>query len=572
MTISIKEKVERSFDVIEAHEKDSIWISRLTREQAVHEAERLEKRHRHGDALPLFGWLIAVKDNIDVAGFPTTCAHPKRDDVRSVDAVVVAALRSAGALIVGKTNMDQFATGLVGARSPFGICHSIRDKALASGGSSSGSALAVAYGMVDGALGTDTAGSGRVPAAFNGIVGIKPTLGVLSMEGVVPACPSYDTVSVFARTVHEAELLFGQLFQYCQSLGTCRVWDCLAPFASASSSAPPKFAIPMEHNLEDMSQDARHQFAYTVSQLQSRSCTIRPVDIRPLLDCARLLYDGAVVAERTASFGQFAIEHPDDMDASVSVITKAGYAKTAVEFALDHSTMTQAIAEAREIFQEYDALLLPTVPGHPKISEILADPIGVNSWLGTFTNFVNLMDLSAVEIPGAGGEGVTLISQPFHDKLLIQLAKWVENETSDNEWLPPHIDLAVFGAHMTGLALNHELEAFGAVKMCDIETSADYRMYRLPTQPPKPGVVRVGRHQGHALQGEMWAIPEARLGDFLQGVPQPMTVGMVTVSDGSAVLGFLCEPAAVREGEELDATSWREVCDDERSDERGIQS
>ncbi|AVM64183.1 allophanate hydrolase [Dietzia sp. oral taxon 368] len=516
---------------------------------------------------PLAGMTLAVKNNVDVAGTPTTAACPGFAYVPEQDAVAVARLRAAGAVVVGVTNLDQFATGLVGTRSPYGAVRAAHRPDHVSGGSSSGSAVAVALGICDLAIGTDTAGSGRIPAALNGIVGIKPSLGVVSTDGIVPACASYDCVTIFARDVRTASRATGVM---AGGDGT-RSWPADAQLAAAPGAT---LAVPRE--LTAMAPGWAEAFAATVDAARDRGFRVVEIDLEPFLAAARLLYDGALVAERYEAVGAF-LDGADsgaggaDADAGIDPTVRGIIAPArdvrAVDLLRDRRTVEalrrRALAELDRLGAS--ALLVPTAPFHPTITEVQADPVALNSRMGTYTNFCNLFDLCAVAVPagevdeadrGTATFGVTVVGRPFHDGVVADIAAALaaefaeENEAATEPLEPwplragaPTVDLVVFGAHRRGGPLEHQLTGRGAAWRGVVRSSADYRMYRLDTDPPKPGVLR--HTEGAELLGERWTMPPAALGEFLDELPRPMQLGRVTLADGSEAVGFACEPTAV---------------------------
>lgn len=554
-------RVEAAYERIAAVDRPEIWITLRTREDSLAIAREVQTRldHDGADSLPLAGMVVAVKDNIDVAGLPTTCAAPATSYVPELSATAVARLEEAGAIAIGKTNLDQFATGLVGTRSPYGAVRNAFDPDLISGGSSSGSAVATALGIVDAALGTDTAGSGRVPAAFNRLVGIKPTLGLVPARGMVPAAPSYDTITVFARTLTTARTIVDTITGVDPLDATSRAWDPTAPVAASPS---PRLAVAQAHNLSPLSPAWQDSYDRTLDSLRQAGVELIETDITPLLDAAKLLYEGAIVAERTYAVGRHLDTDPERADPSVTAIIRGGGDKTAVNLVADQQSLRRAALTAQTVLADVDALLLPTAPGHPRIDEVQADPIAVNSWVGTYTNFVNLLDLAAIAVPGTEADGapfgVTLIGPAFSDAALADLAgrMLLDEPSVDAAWNPPTIDIAVFGAHMTGQPLNGQLTDLGAVCRGTITTAPTYRLHALPTTPPKPGLVRVGSG-GAAITGERWSIPAAHVGNFLTGLAAPMTVGVVELDTGDTALGFLCEPLATMDAPDItSAGSW----------------
>lgn len=525
----------------------------------------VEEDHRESLAAagPLAGVVLAVKDNVDVAGLSTTAACPGYARMAERDAAAVVALRAAGAVVIGKTNLDQFATGLVGTRSPYGAVRDSRRPDRISGGSSSGSAVAVALGFADIAIGTDTAGSGRIPAGLQGIVGIKPTLGVVSTDGVVPACASYDAVTIFAGTLELADRAMAAM---ADARGP-------RPFGSdAALAAPeqPTIAIPAE--LPELDPDWRAAFDAAVAHAEAAGLRIKPIDLSAFLAAARLLYDDALVAERYDAVGHHVdgLGSGSGLDPVVSTIIRSAGDVTAVELLRARRRLSELRAEAMAELGDADALLVPTAPFHPRLADVAADPVRVNSRMGTYTNFCNLFDLSAVAIPAGEIDesdgtraqfGITLLGRAHDDAALVDLARRFagQGEPSPAAWPEiagaPTVELAVFGAHMRGGPLTHELSDRGARWVGEVATTANYRLVALDTTPPKPGLVR-DPASGRVIEGESWRLSPQALGEFLAALPSPMMLGRVELSDGRWVVGFGCAADAAERGERLDRTRW----------------
>ncbi|GAA3579478.1 allophanate hydrolase [Nonomuraea rosea] len=546
-------RVRRAYARIEECDRPEVWITLRDREEVLADAARVDARAAAGADLPLAGLLVAVKDNIDVAGLPTTAACPAYAYTPGVSAPAVARLVAAGAIVLGKTNLDQFATGLVGTRSPYGVVRAVHDPELVSGGSSSGSAVAVALGIADLALGTDTAGSGRVPAAFQGIAGVKPTLGLVPTGGVVPAARPFDCVTVFAATVSLAQFAAHVLADPPE-----RPWPPDAPLAAPPV---PRIALP-DRPLPELSPSWARAFQAAADRLAKAGAELVPIDVTPFLEAATLLYDGAFAAERYAAFGAFIDARPEEIDPSVRAIVTGARDIPAHRLAHDRDRLAGLRALAMERLTGLDALLLPTAPFQPGIAEVAADPIGVNSRLGVYTNFVNLLDLCAVAVPAGeadgGPFGVTLIGRPFADQVVADLARLLDPGPPVAPAAPAlplvvfgaHLSgqpLVVFGAHLSGQPLNHQLTAAGARLARGVRTAPEYRMYALGD---RPGLVRDSAG-GFSLEGELWLLPPAALGPFLHGLTAPMALGKVLLDDGSAVTGFVCETYAVADAPEI---------------------
>jgi allophanate hydrolase len=540
--VNTVERVEAAYARIAATDRPEAWIALRDRSAVRADAARIDTAIAAGADLPLAGKLFAAKDNVDVAGLATTAACPSFAYEPSRDATAVARLRAAGAICLGKTNLDQFATGLVGTRSPYGAVRSALDPALISGGSSSGSALAVALGIADFALGTDTAGSGRVPAALNGIVGIKASLGLVPVDGVVPACPSYDCLTVFAPDLDLATRALRIMSGPSEHDPASRAW----PHDTLLAAPPaPRVAIPIGANLTALDPAFHPLWEAALASFADAGVTLVPIDAQPLLDAALLLYEGALLAERAAAFGAHIDAWPADADPTVAEIVRGASKFTGADLVADQQRLRTARHEADRLLAGFDALLLPTAPLHPSLAAVAADPIGVNAAMGTYTNFVNLLDMAAVAVPagraGTKGFGVSVIVPAFHDQIAIDLAARAQGVTPPL-YAPAETALVVFGAHLRGFPLNHQLTDLGARFAADVATAPAYRMYELDTEPPKPLVVR--SEGGASLPGERWLLSPAALGRFLEALPAPMTLGKVELADGTWATGFVAgEPA-----------------------------
>lgn len=518
-------------------------------------------------SLPLWGVPFAVKDNIDVAGLPTTAACPAFAYEPAQDATVIARLRAAGAIVIGKTNLDQFATGLNGTRSPYGAPRSVFNPEYVSGGSSSGSAVAVASGLCVFALGTDTAGSGRVPAAFNNLVGIKPTPGLVPNTGVVPACRSVDVVTIFAGDVAEGAAIRRVMEGY----------DAADPFSRSAIPAalPAKLRIGILAGAErEFYGNAEVEALYdaAIARATALGANTVPFDYAPFREAASLLYDGPWVAERLAAVEEFLATHPEDFDPTVRKIIASAQGKTAVE-AFNGLYKLNALRQVMApVWEAVDVLLLPTSPTTCTVAAMLAEPFTRNSEFGRYTNFANLMGLAAIAVPAGFGPsglpaGVTLVGPGFSDDALVPFAAAMHaaavsgmgidrtaaiaaapKVTVPAGWLP----IVVVGAHLTGMPLNHELTGPGGVLVQMTRTAGDYRLYALPgTVPPKPGMVQDPGFAGEGLAVEVWALPAAAFGAFVARIPAPLGVGKVALQDGSRVTGFLVESHALQGAEEI---------------------
>ncbi|MDD2897860.1 MAG: allophanate hydrolase [Desulfuromonadaceae bacterium] len=529
---------------IEAEGDNGIWIHLLPRDELYAYAERLNGHSP--DTLPLYGIPFAVKDNIDLAGAPTTAACPQYSYVPHQSAFVVKRLLDAGAIPIGKSNLDQFATGLVGVRTPFGTARNPYSCDHIPGGSSSGSAVAVASGLVSFALGTDTAGSGRVPAAFCNLFGIKPTRGLLSTSGVVPACRSLDCVSIFALDADDGARVLQVAQGYDDSDPFSRRGQ--APLQQRSHSFT--FGIPAAAELEFFgNQQYASLFTQAVARLERLGGIKREIDFRPFREAARLLYEGPWVAERYAALREFIETKPEAFYPVTRDIIFKGIDATAVD-AFSASYRLQALRrEAEAVWTEIDLLLTPTAGTIYRINEIEAEPIRLNSNLGYYTNFMNLLDLSALAVPaGFTPEGlpfgITLAAPAFSDDYLLLIGKRFSGDDQER------LQVAVCGAHMRGLPLNRQLLELGGHFIREASTAPRYRLFALESVPPKPGML-CSRSGGSAISLEIWELPAAGLGQFLAAIPAPFGLGKVELEDGSQVTCFLVEAAAVEEAREI---------------------
>ena len=519
-------------------------------------------------APPGEGPLAAVKDNIDVAGMPTTAGCPSFAYTPAADAEAVRRLRSWGARIIGKTSLDQFATGLVGTRCAVPAINAF-DATRIPGGSSSGSGVAVATGEVAVALGTDTAGSGRVPAALNNIVGFKPTCGWVSTTGVVPACRSLDCVSVFSRSVQEGWAALTAIAGYDASDPFSRVAP--TPFLPTGAL---RIGVPTAEHLTGLDPAWHQAWRQTLEVLTGLGHVPVEIDFAPFAEAAASLYGGPWVAERTAAVGEFLAREPVDADPVVAGIVRGGLRHDAVAAYRAGYRLRALQRAAAQQWQRMDVLLLPTVGEHPTLAAVAADPVGVNVRLGRFTNFANLLDTCAVAVPAAliGGlpQGVTLFAPAWHDLLVARLAAALQDTlglpvgASGQRLTGPQliagddggIAVAVFGAHLSGQPLNHHLLSLGAQLVGSICTAPAYRMVALPTTPPKPGLVRVA-DGGGVVTGEAWRLSPAAFGQFVAAIPAPLCIGRIALADGHELSGFLAEASACIGAQDITAFgSW----------------
>ena len=531
---------------------------------AVPQGELLERAARLTPG-PLFGVPFVLKDNIDAAGLPTSAACPDYARLAAEDAPAVARLLAAGALLRGKVNLDQFATGLNGTRSPHGTPRNAILADLIPGGSSSGSATAVASGIAAFSLGTDTAGSGRVPAAAQNIVGLKPSLGLIPTRGAVPACRSLDCISIFARSVADASFV----------LAIAAGPDAADPYSRAApigwramEAAPPawRLAVPDAAQLVFDTPDDASLFNGAVARAEAIGATVTRVDIAPFLAVAQRLYDGAWVAERTSALREWLLERPASLHPVTRGILEGGLGRLTVDAFDDFHAAAEARLLARDLFSRCDALLLPTCPGVPTLAMLAADPIAANSRLGTYTNFVNLCDLSALAIPGgfrADGvpAGVTLVGPAFSEGRLAGMGAAMQHAAGLGP-LPPRpaelgadeLGLFCIGAHMSGLPLNGQVRGFGGRFLRAARTAPSYRLFDLGN---RPGMVRAAGG-GASILGEIWALPAAQIGPFLAVIPPPLGFGRVTLEDGSTMLGFQAESEGVATAPEItERGGWR---------------
>jgi allophanate hydrolase len=531
-----------------------------------------------GDAQgPLAGLRFAVKDNIDVAGWPTTAACPSFAYTPASHAKAVQMLIDAGASLVGKTNLDQFACGLSGTRSPHGAVPNAINALYVSGGSSSGSAYAVATGQVDFALGTDTAGSGRVPAGLNNIVGLKPSRGLISARGVVPAAQSVDCVSIFATTVARAA----------QVLAAAMEHDPADPYSRNLSLASEPFGQRFRFGVPDTLRFfgdavASDAFAQAVAQLEAMGGEAVPIDYTPLAECADMLYGSALVAARYAAVRDFVDTNEDALIEPVRSILASGRAHSAADLVTAQTRLSALAQQAKVMWHGVDLLVVPTAPTHYTIEAMQSDPVALNRNLGEYTNFVNLLDYAALSVPSslrADGLpfGITLIGRCGSDWQLAELGQRFHHATNlpqgatgvplpPMQTIPglkpepvPSVRVAVVGAHLSGMPLNSQLTERGATLVARTHTAALYRLYALPnTTPPKPGLLRVAPGEGEAIEVEVWDMPMAHYGSFVALVPSPLSIGTLQLADGSSVQGFLCEPLALQGANDITPLGgWR---------------
>lgn len=556
--------IEAIYGRIQSGPLKPIWTSLVPRRLALARARELDD-DPIGPALPLYGVPYAIKDNIDLEGVETTAGCPAFGFQPARSATVVQALTDAGAIAVGKTNLDQFATGLVGTRSPYGACSSIYDERYISGGSSSGSAVAVASGLVSFALGTDTAGSGRVPAAFNNLVGLKPTRGVLSTRGVFPACRTLDCVTILARSCDDAHTVWL----------AARGFDGEDPYSrapQAGAAAAPWLAGKFRFGVPSMAQcqffgdeAAADLYEQALENLRSLGGEAVEIDFPVFREAANLLYSGPWVAERLAAIGEFFDVHAGEINPVVREVISSARRYSAVDTYRAEYRLRELRRETEAQWAAMDVLALPTTGTIYTHEQVAADPIATNTNLGYYTNFVNLLDLAAVAVPAGFRPnglpfGISLIGPAFSEEALLALADRFHRSHADVPgtaldigcYPPDCVPLAVVGAHLSGQPLNHQLIDIGARLVRACRTAADYQLYALEKAvPPKPALVRNPEFSGSGIEVEVWAVPVDRFGGFVAAVPAPLTIGNVMLDNGESVKGFLGEPYAVAGASEI---------------------
>ena len=564
---------------ISSEAKDSAWISVATDTQISKQLKNLEllSKEKSIAQLPLYGIPFAIKDNIDAYEWETTAACPDFAFKPEKNATVVQKLIDAGAILLGKTNLDQFATGLVGTRSPYGAVPNTFDPKYVSGGSSSGSASVVARGLVCFSLGTDTAGSGRIPAAFNNIVGTKPTPGLVSTEGVFPACKTLDCVSIMTLTAADANIVLDVMKCNAQDRAIEAQFHPI-PKTISSFARPIRIGIPSSCQFLD---DGRYQksFNNAIENAKGLDVEFVQVDVDPFVKAGKLLYDGPWVAERFAVTEDFLNSHPDSFDPSVKKIVQSGALYTAAQGFKAIYQLKELELEAKKAWAKCDVILVPSAPNHPTLEDLKNHPILKNSELGMYTNFVNLMRLCAVAVPAGFTEagmpfGITLIAQEGSDNALLELAaQWqllfgltlgksnikaspaelsITNSNKDS------MEIAVVGAHLKGMPLHSQLTERNARFIKSCKSAKSYRLFALPnTTPPKPGLVKTASN-GSAIDLEVYRMPTTEVGSFLGLIPAPLGLGNIELDDGSWVKGFICEPYAIEGAKDIsDLGGWR---------------
>lgn len=561
-------------ETLNASERSEIWISRVSQTNLIKQLEKLDKALLvHGEQvlnqMPLFGLPFAVKDNIDVSDMQTTVACPDFAYSPHDSAYVIKKLEKAGAVLIGKTNLDQFATGLVGTRSPYGAVRNAYFPEYVSGGSSSGSAVAVALQLVSFSLGTDTAGSGRVPAGFNGIVGLKPTRGLVSTRGVFPACRTLDCVSVFAQNVQDAWRVLHIISGYDKE-------DEYSRHILQADICQNGYQIAVPENPEFFGDEcAQIAFSDAIKKIKKLpNVKIKTIPFRPFAEAAKLLYQGPWVAERKAAIGSFFEKHSQSMNSVVRNIISQADQFNAVDTFKAKYRLEELKRESEYLMTDIDFLVVPTAPTIPTIKAIKSEPVNINSKLGYYTNFVNFFDLAALSIPAnvrSDGlpAGITLIGNSGSDYLLSVAGEKLQAEfdcadktrkqfhgdysvtANPLPYEEPTVQIAVVGAHLDGQPLNWQLVKRGARKLLSTSTSKNYRLYELTgLNPPKPGLTRVAEG-GYAIKVEVWEMPQRNFGGFVEEIPAPLGIGSVQLSDGCYVKGFICEQWGLNEAKDI---------------------
>jgi allophanate hydrolase len=554
---------------MDSYPDKAVFISRLPDEEILRRAAALDIAEMASK--PLFGIPFVAKDNIDVAGVPTTAGCPEFAYTPEKDSNVVAKLRAAGAIVLGKTNLDQFATGLNGTRSPYGAPRSVFNADYISGGSSSGSAVAVAAGLAAFSLGTDTAGSGRVPAMFNNLIGLKPTIGRIGTTGVVPACKSLDCVSIFANSAADA----AAVLRVAEGLDAA---DCYARGPKDVLLPPVPSVGVLADKDREFAGDAGSAALYdmAIAKVQALGWQIREIDYAPFLEIAQALYGGAFVAERLAAVRDFFAAHPEAFDPAVRSIIEGAKKFSAADAFADIYRIQALRRAAQAELDKCDVMLLPTAPTIYTVAAMEADPIALNAMLGTYTNFVNLLDLAAVALPAgfaASGLpfGVTVIGPAFSEFALAAYADALHRALGAGAGksraipkgvlAPPEGDevtIIVAGAHLSGMVLNQELTKLDARLVTQTVTAPDYRLFALATTPPKPGLARAPGFAGAGIVVEVWALTAENFGRFVAALPSPMGIGKVMLADGSVHAGFLCEAYALEGAKDItEFGGWR---------------
>lgn len=551
---------------IDEYQDYNIWIHVLNDDELASYISVL--KNKEPDDLPLYGIPFAIKDNIDLADIPTTAACAEYSYIPEKSSFTVQLLIDAGAIPIGKTNLDQFATGLVGTRSPYGAVKNAFNPENISGGSSSGSAVSVALGQVSFSLGTDTAGSGRVPAAFNNLIGLKPTKGRLSTSGVVPACRSLDCVSIFALNLDDTETVFDVLDEYDANDSYARK----AQLPSINNNEKIKIGLPKNEQLCFFGDKEYEKLFNTfINSISQDKYEVVHIDFSSFIEAAKLLYQGPWVAERYAAIESFIEDNPDSLFPVTNKIISPAKSINAVDAFKSFYQLQEYKRLADNVLEQIDFIITPTAGTHYTIDEVNIDPIQTNSNLGYYTNFMNLLDFSALAIPVSFKQdglpfGVTLFSDAFNDEFLLKQAKdlmeykqdkmgatefaWITEETESDKELTT-IDVAVCGAHLSGMPLNHQLTQRKATLLKTCKTIESYRLYALAGGPPyRPGLIKV-KEDGVAIDVEVWRMPIEHFGSFMLGIPHPLGIGKAELDDGTEVNSFICEAYAVDDAEDI---------------------
>ncbi len=553
--------------------RHNVWIHLLSAAEIEPYLQALEASAP--DDLPLWGVPFAIKDNIDLAGIPTTAGCPEFSFTPERSAPVVEQLIAAGAIPLGKTNLDQFATGLNGTRSPHGPGRNAFDPEYISGGSSAGSALAVALGLATFSLGTDTAGSGRVPACFNNLVGLKPTRGLLSANGMLPACRSLDCISIFTLNADDANAVLAVAEGEDAADGYSRpnTFNNLARHYGLRSG-PLRVGVVPGHQLKFFG-DAAYERAWqqTLERLAADGFELVEIDYAPFDEAALLLYEGPWVSERYLAIETLMQESPEVVNPVVRQIIAQGEAPKATELFRAQYRLEELRRQCLAQMAGLDCLLTPTAGRLFTVEELHAEPVLYNSQLGYYTNFMNLLDMTAVAVPTAFTAsgmpfGISLVGKAFSDRALLSIANRIQQSIP----LPAgcgqsvhhsaaaavatdgtRIDVVVCGAHLDGQPLNWQLRERGATLKAATQTAPVYRLYALAGGPPlRPGLV-LDTDAGAAIAVEVWSVPAAEFGSFVAGIPAPLGIGRTRLADGSEASGFICEPYGISGATEITA-------------------
>ena len=543
------------------------WIARFDAHTLLEQASAIDARVAAGEDLPLAGVPFAVKDNIDVAGIDTTAGCPSYAYRPKRSATVVERLVAAGAICIGKTNLDQFATGLNGTRSPYGAPVNVYNRAYVSGGSSSGSAVVVAAGLVAFALGTDTAGSGRVPAAFQHLIGLKPSRGRWSSTGLVPACRTLDCITVLASTIADTRLVDTVVAGFDAT-------DSFSVRVPERDRAARRIGVPRPDQRKWFGDlESERLYDNALACLAANGAELVEIDMTPLNEAAQLLYGGPWVAERTAALETVLAADPTDLDPVVREVVAGGLDLRAVDLFNGIYRLAELRRAADLLWESIDLLVLPTTGTTYRVAEMRAAPIALNSNLGAYTNFVNLLDMAAIAVPAGArdngtGFGITLIGPAGTDQALMAASEAYLDAAAlapppplDLEGRMQTVKLAVVGAHLKDMPLHWQLTSREAVFVEATHTAPTYTLYAMADSvPPKPALVHVGPDAagGAAIAVEVYELDVSAFGSFVVDVPPPLAIGSVTLADGSTVKGFVAESRATVGAEDITALGgWR---------------